>query len=140
MKIAIASDHGGFHLKQAILNFLEEKEYLYQDFGCYSTDSVDFPEYARLVSKEVVQNQSLGILCCGTGIGMSIAANKVHGVRASVVSDPFSAIMTRKHNNSNIICLGERTLGKDLALLLLDLWLSTEFEGGRHQKRLEKME
>ncbi|EUJ61595.1 ribose 5-phosphate isomerase B [Listeria fleischmannii] len=140
MKIAIASDHGGFHLKQAILNFLEEKEYLYQDFGCYSTDSVDFPEYARLVSKEVVQNQSLGILCCGTGIGMSIAANKVHGVRASVVSDPFSAIMTRKHNNSNIICLGERTLGKDLALLLLDLWLSTEFEGGRHQKRLEKIE
>lgn len=140
MRIAIASDHGGFHLKQAILNFLEEKEYLYQDFGCYSTDSVDFPEYARLVSKEVVQNQSLGILCCGTGIGMSIAANKVHGVRASVVSDPFSAIMTRKHNNSNIICLGERTLGKDLALLLLDLWLSTEFEGGRHQKRLEKIE
>lgn len=140
MKIAIASDHGGFQLKQAILTFLTEKGYSFKDFGCYNMDSVDFPEYAQLVANEVSQKQAIGILCCGTGIGMSIAANKVHGVRASVVSDPFSAIMTRKHNNSNIICLGERTLGKDLALLLLDLWLSTDFEGGRHEKRLRKIE
>ncbi|ECW3432287.1 ribose 5-phosphate isomerase B [Listeria monocytogenes] len=139
MEIAIAADHGGFQLKEKIRAHLIESGYTVKDFGCYSLESVDFPEYAAKVGHFVGTENSLGVLCCGTGIGMSMAANKIKGVRAAVVSDAFSAMMTRRHNNSNVLCLGERVLGDSLALLLLDTWLVAEFEGGRHNTRLEKL-
>lgn len=139
MEIAIAADHGGFQLKEKIREHLIESGYTVKDFGCYSLESVDFPEYAAKVGHFVATENSLGVLCCGTGIGMSMAANKIKGVRAAVVSDAFSAMMTRRHNNSNVLCLGERVLGDSLALLLLDTWLVAEFEGGRHNTRLAKL-
>lgn len=124
---------------QLIMAHLIESGYTVKDFGCYSLESVDFPEYAAKVGHFVATENSLGVLCCGTGIGMSMAANKIKGVRAAVVSDAFSAMMTRRHNNSNVLCLGERVLGDSLALLLLDTWLVAEFEGGRHNTRLQKL-
>ncbi|AHI55002.1 MULTISPECIES: ribose 5-phosphate isomerase B [Listeria] len=139
MEIAIAADHGGFQLKEKIRTHLYESGYAVKDFGCYSAETVDFPEYAAKVGYFVSEHGSLGVLCCGTGIGMSIAANKIDGVRAAVVSDTFSAMMTRRHNDSNVLCLGERVLGDSLALLLLDTWLEAEFEGGRHLTRLAKL-
>lgn len=119
MEIAIAADHGGFQLKEKIRAHLIESGYTVKDFGCYSLESVDFPEYAAKVGHFVATENSLGVLCCGTGIGMSMATNKIKGVRAAVVSDAFSAMMTRRHNNSNVLCLGERVLGDSLALLYL---------------------
>lgn len=136
-KILIASDHGGYILKNEIINYLRSKNYEVEDFGCYNTDSCDYPVYAKLVANEVVKTNLKGILVCGTGIGMSIAANKINGIRAAHCTDTYSARMTRLHNNSNILCLGERITGKGLALDIVDTWLKTEFEGGRHQKRLD---
>lgn len=138
MKIAIGSDHGGKNLKDIIVNNLITNGYEVIDVGCYTLESVDFPGYAKSVADLVVSKKAeLGILCCGTGIGMSIAANKINGIRAAVVSDGFSAKATREHNDSNVLCLGERVLGSGLALNIVDIWLTTEFAKGRHQKRID---
>ena len=136
-KIIIASDHGGYNLKNQIVNHIKENGLDIEDYGCYSTESCDYPVYAKLVADEVSKGTVKGILVCGTGIGMSIAANRVNGVRASHCTDTFSARMTRMHNDSNILCLGERITGAGLALDIVDIWLNTEFEGGRHQQRID---
>ncbi|WP_312640515.1 ribose 5-phosphate isomerase B [Hydrogenoanaerobacterium sp.] len=138
--IAIGSDHGGFALKQEIIQWLTANGYEYKDFGTKNTDSCDYPDYALPVAHAVRSGEcDKGILCCGTGIGISIAANKVHGIRAALCSDYFSAKYTRKHNDSNIICFGERTIGAGLACELVDVFLNTEFEGGRHALRVQKI-
>lgn len=137
MKIAIASDHGGYQLKEAVKEHLQNANIEVVDFGCHSRESVDFPDYAKNVGESIVNGENqLGILCCGTGIGMSIAANKITGIRAAVVGDVFSAKATREHNDSNILCLGERVTGEGLACLIVDTWLSAEFLGGRHANRI----
>lgn len=141
MKISIGCDHGGYELKEYIKEYLLEKEIEVYDVGTNSTDSVDFPIYARKVSENVKSKQSdLGILCCGTGIGMSIVANKFNGIRAAVVSDCFSAKATREHNNTNILCLGERVIGKGLAIKIVEEWINAEFQGDRHARRLNMIE
>ncbi|MBE6789011.1 MAG: ribose 5-phosphate isomerase B [Ruminococcaceae bacterium] len=138
--IAIASDHGGFKLKGAIIKFLAENGYEYKDFGTNSTESCDYADFAKAVALSVKSGEcEKGILVCGTGIGMSLAANKVKGIRAALCGDYFSAKYTRLHNDSNIICLGERVTGEGLALELVDVFLKTEFEGGRHALRIEKI-
>ena len=140
MKIAIGSDHGGYELKEKIKVFLEQKGYEFEDFGCYSEDSVDYPEYARKVAQNVVDSTfDKGILVCGTGIGISIAANKVKGVRCSLVHDLESAKLTRQHNDANILAMGGRIVDHDLALEITETWLTTEFEGGRHLRRINKI-
>ncbi|EOR23137.1 ribose 5-phosphate isomerase B [Niallia nealsonii AAU1] len=137
MKLAIACDHGGFSLKESVKKYLLEQEIEVEDFGCHSRESVDFPDYARKVGESIMAGKNeLGILCCGTGIGMSIAANKIKGIRAAVVGDVFSAKATREHNNSNVLCLGERVTGEGLAVLIVETWLQAEFLGGRHEKRV----
>ncbi len=142
MRIAIGSDHGGYEYKQEILKYLEERDYEVKDFGTYSKESCDYPVIAKAVAKAVVSGEyERGILICGTGIGMSIAANKVRGIRAALCSDTFSAHATREHNNSNILCLGQRAIGDKLALDIVDVWLKTEFSGdSRHQRRIDMIE
>ena len=135
--IIIGSDHGGFNLKQAVVEHLKNKGLNVVDLGCYSTDSCDYPVIAKAVSEKVLEDSSRGILICGTGIGVSITANRYQGIRASHCTDTFSARMTRMHNDSNILCLGERITGTGLALDIVDTWLNTPFEGGRHQKRID---
>ena len=138
MKIAIGCDHGGFEHKNAIAEHLKERGFSVTDFGIYENKSVDYPEIALKVANSVASGENtLGILVCGTGIGMSMAANKVNGIRAAAVSDHFSAKYTRLHNNANILCLGGRVIGIGTALELADLFVDTEYEGGRHQKRLD---
>jgi len=137
MKLAIACDHGGFSLKEVVKKYLLDQEIEVEDFGCHSKESVDFPDYAKKVGDSIMEGKNeLGILCCGTGIGMSIAANKIKGIRAAVVGDVFSAKATREHNNSNVLCLGERVTGEGLAVLIVEAWLQAEFLGGRHEKRV----
>lgn len=135
--IIIGSDHGGFGLKGEIIEHLKKLGYEISDLGCFSAESCDYPPIAKAVAKEVLATQSKGILVCGTGIGMSITANRFDGIRASHCTDTFTARMTRMHNDSNILCLGERITGTGLALDIVDIWLKTEFEGGRHQKRID---
>ena len=138
MKIAIGCDHGGFEHKNAIAEHLKERGFQVTDFGIYENKSVDYPEIALKVANSVAAGENtLGILVCGTGIGMAMAANKVNGIRAAAVSDHFSAKYTRLHNNANILCLGGRVIGIGTALELADLFVDTEYEGGRHQKRLD---
>lgn len=138
--IAIGCDHGGFELKTHIIKHLEESEIQVFDFGTYSEDSCDYPDIAEKVAKAVANGEyERGILICGTGIGISIAANKVKGIRAALCSDVYSAKMTRKHNDANILCLGGRVTGRELAFMICDTFLSEEFEGGRHQKRIDKI-
>ena len=138
MKIAIGCDHGGLEHKNAIAEHLRERGFEVEDFGIYELKSVDYPEIALKVAKSVAAKENeLGILVCGTGIGMSLVANKVKGIRAAAVSEHFSAKYTRLHNNSNILCLGGRVIGVGTALELADLFVDTEFEGGRHQKRID---
>lgn len=136
-KVIIGSDHGGYRLKKEIIEHLNTLGYEVVDLGCYSSDSCDYPPIAQSVAEEVLANKGRGILVCGTGIGMSIAANRYKGIRASHCTDTFTARMTRMHNDSNILCLGERITGTGLALDIVDIWLNTEFEGGRHQKRID---
>lgn len=137
MKISIGCDHGGYELKEFIKESLINDGIEVCDVGTYSSESVDFPIYASGVCKNIQSNKSdLGILCCGTGIGMSIVANKYKGIRAAVVSDCFSAKATREHNNTNVICLGERVIGKSLALKIVEEWISAKHDGERHKKRL----
>ena len=138
--IAIACDHGGFKLKLAIEKYFEENKITYRDFGTYDENSCDYADYAKKVALSVKDGDSqFGILVCGTGIGMSLAANKVKGIRAAVCSDHFSAKYTRLHNDANILCLGQRVVGEGLALELVDLFLNTKFEGGRHAQRIAKI-
>lgn len=140
MQVAIGSDHGGFRLKTEIINYLQEQGIDYHDFGTYSTDSVDYPDFARAVAEAVAAGKfERGILCCGTGIGVSIAANKVAGIRAALCHDTFSARMAGEHNMANIITLGERVIGTGLARDIVAAWLNAKFAGGRHTQRLEKI-
>lgn len=140
MRVAIGSDHGGFLLKEEIKALLTEMNISFQDFGTHSAASVDYPDIARALSLAVADGEyDRGILVCGTGIGMSIAANKVKGIRAALVHDVFSAVATREHNDSNILCLGERVIGFGAACLITKTWLTTAFLGGRHARRIEKI-
>ena len=140
-KIIIGSDHAGFILKNKIKSYLESKNYEVFDAGTHTTESCDYPVIAKSVAQKIAQNAyEYGILVCGTGIGMSIAANKVKGVRAAVVSDTCSAKMSRLHNNSNVLCVGERIVGEELAKDIVDIWLDSEFLGERHAKRVAMFE
>lgn len=140
LKIAISSDHGGNTLRKEIMDLLEELGFEYEDFGPKDNSSVDYPDYAQPVSEGVAAGKfDKGILICGTGIGMSIAANKVKGIRCALVHDVFSAKATRCHNDSNIIAMGERVIGAGLAREIVAAWLQTDFEGGRHERRIEKI-
>jgi len=140
MKIAIGSDHGGFHLKKRLIPVIESLGHQVEDVGCHDDSSVDYPDYAELVSQKIIaKDAELGILICGTGIGMSIAANRHYEIRAAVCHDEYTAEMARQHNNANILCIGERVLEPDLAEKIVEVYLSTEFElGGRHQRRIDK--
>ncbi len=139
MRISIAADHGGFELKADVMALLKEKGLDVADLGCHSSHSVDYPDYAELLVKDIEQGVSeRGILICGTGIGMSIAANRSYSVRAANCYDAYTAQMSREHNNANVLCLGARTLKRELALQIVDIWLTTEFCGGRHQNRIAK--
>ena len=138
--IAIGSDHGGYLLKEEIKKHLKKKGYEFKDFGTDSTASCDYPVYAEKVCRAVQSGEcEKGILICGTGIGMSMCANKCKGIRAAVCGDHFSAEFTRKHNNANVLCLGARVIGAGIAMQLVDIFLTTEYEGGRHEKRVEMM-
>ncbi len=139
--IAIGCDHGGFNLKQTVMKKLEEMGESYKDFGTYDTASCDYPDIAKKVCAAITEGEcDKGILICGTGIGMSIAANKVKGIRAAHVTDTFSARMTKEHNDANIICLGERITGVEVALEIVEAYLKATFQGGRHQIRVDKIE
>lgn len=138
MKIAIGCDHGGIVLKPSILEYLSANNVEYVDLGCHTTESVNYPEYALAVAKKVASGEcDKGILLCGTGIGMSIAANKVKGIRAAVLNDAFCAEKCAEHNNANVLCLGGRVVSPETAVKLVDIWLNTPFAGGRHQQRLD---
>lgn len=140
MKIALGADHAGFELKEQIKQHLQQKQIQVQDQGTTSTDSVDYPDFASKVAHKVSERQAdLGILVCGSGIGMAISANKVHGIRAANVSSEYEAQMSREHNNANILALGSRILDRERAFHIVDKWLATEFAGGRHERRLEKI-
>ncbi|MBB6622602.1 ribose 5-phosphate isomerase B [Clostridium gasigenes] len=140
MKIAIGSDHGGVDLKEEIINFLKSENYDVKDFGTNSKASCDYPDYALKVAEAIVAKEfEFGILVCGTGIGISIAANKVPGIRAALCSDTFSAHATREHNNANILALGARSVGPGLALDIVKTFLNAKFEGDRHQARIDKI-
>jgi ribose 5-phosphate isomerase B len=140
--IALGSDHGGFELKQEVISYLEDKKIPYKDFGCYSKSSCDYPEFAQAVGQAVVSKEcEFGILICGTGIGISIAANKIEGVRAALCHDCFSAEATREHNDANILVMGGRIVGVGLAMKIVDTFLSTKFSNEeRHIKRIAKIE
>jgi len=139
--IAIASDHGGFAMKQQLLNHLKERGVPCEDLGCYSEDSVDYPAYAEALCRAVTDGTyERGVLVCGTGIGMSIAANKMPGIRAALCGDCYSAAMAREHNDANVLCLGGRVLGTALAMKILDTWLDTPFSGAeKHARRIAQI-
>lgn len=140
MRIAIGSDHGGFKLKQEIVKILQQDNVLHEDLGTYSTESVDYPDIAWKIANAVAAGGfDRGIIICGTGIGVAIAANKVKGIRAALCNDVYSAAMSRAHNDANILTLGERVTGIGLAGMIVKTWLSTDFEGGRHSGRIEKI-
>ena len=140
MKIAIGCDHGGYLLKQDILIWMEEHDIDFEDVGCFSTESVDYPVYAEKVARAVAAGAcDKGIVICTTGIGVSMAANKVGGVRCALCTDCLQAEMTRRHNDANALCMGGRVVGPGLACQLVDLFLNTPFEGGRHEKRIAKL-
>ena len=138
MKIGIGNDHSALELKAEIIGFLKEKGHEVIDYGTNSTESCDYPVYGEKVARAVVSGEvEQGILICGTGLGISLAANKVRGIRAAVCSEPYTARMARQHNNCNILAFGARVVGTELAKMIVDTWLSTEFEGGRHQRRVD---
>lgn len=139
-KIYIGSDHAGFAVKDFVKELFEKRGYEVQDLGTYSSDRVDYPDYAAKVAKAVAADPgSQGVLICGTGIGMSIAANKIKGIRAAEVHDYYTAKMARAHNDANVLCFGERVVGKGVIESIVEAWCNTEFEGGRHEKRVEKI-
>ena len=138
MKVVLGCDHGGLNIKNAIIEYLKDNNFEYTDFGCYTEESVDYPVYAYKVATAVASSEdTLGILCCGTGIGISMAANKVKGIRAAVCTNEFMAEMTRRHNNANIIAMGGRIIDEATAVKLADIFLNTVFEGDRHTRRVD---
>jgi len=138
--LAIGCDHGGFELKNHIIEHLKSRGIEFKDFGTFDENSCDYPDIAAIVCKSIIEGEcDRGILVCGTGIGMSIAANKIKGIRAAHLTDVYSGKMTKMHNNSNVICLGGRVTGRELAFMIVDAWLDTEFVGGRHQARIDKI-
>ena len=140
-KIGVGSDHAGVNLKNKIAEFLKEKGYEVTDYGTNSTASCDYPVYAKAVAKSVANGENeRGIICCGSGIGVSIAANKVKGVRAVLAHEPYSAMLSRLHNDAIVLCLGERITGESLALDIVETWLHSEYEGGRHQRRVDMLD
>ena len=141
MKIAIGCDHGGYELKLAVKKHLEEKGYEVVDYGCHSTESVDYPVYGEKVGRAVAGGEcQLGVLICGTGIGISLAANRVHGIRAAVCSESYSAELTRRHNDANMIAFGARVVGEGTAYAILDAFFGAQFEGGRHAQRVAMLD
>jgi len=141
MKIALGSDHGGFALKGEIIQLLESKGIEYKDFGCYSTDSCDYPIFGEAAARAVASGEfERGIVICTTGIGISIAANKVRGIRCANCTEPLAAEMSRRHNNANMLALGAGLVGKNLAERIVEVFLSTEFEGGRHARRVGELD
>lgn len=140
MRVAIGSDHAGYKIKEDIKEVMDELGIEYEDVGCNCEESVDYPDYALPVAEKVSKGEvERGILICGTGIGMSITANKVKGVRCALVHDLFSAKVTRLHNDSNVLAMGERIVGPGIAKEIAKVWLQTEFEGGRHERRVNKI-
>jgi ribose 5-phosphate isomerase B len=143
MRLAFGSDHGGIQLKETIKTYIQEtrKDIDIIDLGTNSDDSVDYPEFGQKVARAILDGSAdQGILCCGTGIGISMAANRFKGIRAAVVTDEFMAEMAKAHNNANILCLGGRTTSEHTARRFVDIWLDTKFEGERHQRRLDKLD
>lgn len=139
-KIAIGSDHGGFELKEFVKDYLHTEGYEVEDFGTYDENSCDYPDFAYPVAKAVAEHKfDKGIVICGTGIGVSIVANKVKGIRCALVHDCFTAKATRQHNDTNVLAMGARVIGKGLAQEIVETWLNNEFEGGRHKKRVDKI-
>ncbi len=139
--LALGADHAGYPLKEALKQYLDKHEIPYYDFGCNSLDSVDYPDLAADVARAVRKGEyTQGILCCGSGVGMAIAANRFQDVRAVVCHDPFIASMSRRHNNANVICFGARVIAPEYAEELLSIFLNTPFDGGRHQSRVDKMD
>ncbi len=140
MRIAAGSDHAGLRLKRALISHLESLGHEVDDLGTHENVSCDYPDFAERVGGAVAGGAAeWGLLCCGTGVGMAMAANRVPGVRAAVVSESFSARLTREHNDANVLCLGERVIGEGLARQIVSAWLGAEYEGGRHQRRLDKI-
>ena len=140
MKIAIGSDHGGFLLKERLKNYLTQQGHQVEDFGCFSAESCDYPDFACAAAQAVALGAcERGIVVCTTGIGISIAANKVRGIRCALCTDPLMAEMARRHNDANMLALGAGIVGGSLAERMVDVFLSTAFEGGRHQRRVDKM-
>ena len=141
LKVAIGSDHGGFHYKEAIIEYLKARNIDYIDVGTYTRESCDYPIIAKHVAEKIISGDAnRGILICGSGIGMSIAANKIRGIRAALCGDTYSARVSRAHNNANVLCLGERVIGEHLALDIVYVWLKAGFEAGRHKRRVDMIE
>lgn len=139
--IALGSDHGGYPLKERVKAYLDQAGIAYQDFGCHSTESCDYPIYGKAAAEAVASGAcEKGIVICTTGIGISITANKVKGIRCALCSDPLSAEMTRRHNDANMLAMGGGLIGNNMADKILEAFLNTEFEGGRHQRRVDKLE
>jgi len=140
MKVALGSDHGGFQLKEAIKKHLNRKGIEFADYGTFNSESVDYPDYGRITAEAIMSGEcDRGIVCCGTGIGISLAANKVKGIRCALVSEEYSARMAKSHNNANMIAMGGRVVGEGIATGIVDAWLEAEFECGRHERRVEKI-
>lgn len=138
MKIAIGNDHSAVELREVISAHLKERGYEVEEVGTFSTQSSNYPEWGEKVARKVVAKEAdLGIAICGTGVGISIACNKVKGIRAVVCSEPYSARLSRQHNNANVLCFGARVVGTELAKMIVDEWLDAEFQGGRHQMRID---
>ena len=138
--IALGCDHGGYPLMKEVIKYLEKEGIEYKNFGTFSEESCDYPVYGEKVGKAVAAGEAkLGIAICGTGLGISLAANKVKGIRACVCSEPYTAKMSRLHNNANVLCFGARVVGSELAKMITEVWLDTEFEGGRHQRRVDQI-
>jgi ribose 5-phosphate isomerase B len=139
--LALGSDHAGYELKEAIKTFLEAREIPFKDFGCFNTDSVDYPDFAADVARSIQKGECLqGVLCCGSGVGVAIAANRFPGVRAVPCVDAHTATMSRRHNDANVICFGGRMIAPEYAQELLEIFINTSFDGGRHQRRVEKLD
>lgn len=139
--IALASDHVGLELKKVIMALLDERGLTYRDYGTFTPERTDYPVHGYAAARAVADGEcDRGIICCGTGVGISLAANKVHGIRCVVCSEPYSAKLSRQHNNTNMLSLGARVVGEELAKMIVEAWLDTPFEGGRHQRRVEMLQ
>ncbi|MDO5041354.1 MAG: ribose 5-phosphate isomerase B [Peptoniphilus sp.] len=140
MKLGFGADHAGYELKEKLKKYLEEKGYECVDYGTHSTERVDYPDFGKIVGEKVAAGEvDKGVLVCGTGVGISLAANKVKGIRACVCSEPYTAMMSAKHNDANIIAMGGRVVGEDMAKMIVDSFLENTFEGGRHKMRVDKI-